>query len=292
MAPTIPFWLGEAPGRSDELSQSVSRLRSDIAARLREAEDRARRSAIDWLAEQPGIGRPAAEQLGEYLATSHAALGCLPTQETIVFERFFDEAGGMQLVIHSPFRQPDQSRLGPGAAQALLPQVQFRTAGRGDRGQHRPVAHHRAQLRTRRRGTLPALGQRANHPDRGAARRADVRHPLALGCRHRLGAAAAARRQEVGPATGAHGGRGPDRRRVSRSARLRRKPGRRARDPRPSAGAADDHRLPDRGNGHRRPGAAAARAGRRRDSCRRMRSDPALAAGARGAGGETVRLSR
>ena len=105
MAPTIPFWLGEAPGRSDELSQSVARLRSDIAGQLREAEDPASApaSAIDWLAEQPGIGRPAAEQLGEYLATSYAALGCLPTQDTIVFERFFDEAGGMQLVIHAPF---------------------------------------------------------------------------------------------------------------------------------------------------------------------------------------------
>jgi ATP-dependent Lhr-like helicase len=101
MAPTIPFWLGEAPGRSDELSRSVARLRSDITTRLRETEGPA--SAIDWLAAQPGIGRPAAEQLGEYLATSHAALGCLPTQDTIVFERFFDEAGGMQLVIHAPF---------------------------------------------------------------------------------------------------------------------------------------------------------------------------------------------
>jgi ATP-dependent helicase Lhr and Lhr-like helicase len=101
LAPTIPFWLGEAPGRSDELSQSVSRLRNEIAWRLREPADEM--PVVDWLAEQPGIGRPAAEQLGEYLATSHAALGCLPTQETIVFERFFDEAGGMQLVIHSPY---------------------------------------------------------------------------------------------------------------------------------------------------------------------------------------------
>ncbi|MEA2739293.1 MAG: ATP-dependent helicase Lhr and Lhr-like helicase, partial [Acetobacteraceae bacterium] len=98
MAPTIPFWLGEAPGRSDELSRSVSRLRADIAAHLREDAP-----VVDWLAAQPGIGRAAAEQLSDYLATSHAALGCLPTQETIVFERFFDEAGGMQLVIHTPY---------------------------------------------------------------------------------------------------------------------------------------------------------------------------------------------
>src|SRR5208337_2491566 len=69
--------------------------------RLREDADEAQ--IIDWLAQQPGVGGPAAEQLAEYLATSHAALGCLPTLETIVFERFFDEAGGMQLVIHSPY---------------------------------------------------------------------------------------------------------------------------------------------------------------------------------------------
>jgi ATP-dependent Lhr-like helicase len=110
-APTIPFWLGEAPGRSDELSQSVARLRSDIAAQLRNGADRREDPhrheelgpVVDWLAGRPGIGTPAAEQLAEYLATAHAALGCLPTQETIVFERFFDEAGGMQLVIHTPY---------------------------------------------------------------------------------------------------------------------------------------------------------------------------------------------
>ncbi len=101
VAPTIPFWLGEAPGRSDELSTSVSRLREAAAARLRagaEAEDIAA-----WLAEQPGITAAAAEQIAEYLATAYAALGCLPTQDTIVLERFFDEAGGMQLVIHTPY---------------------------------------------------------------------------------------------------------------------------------------------------------------------------------------------
>ena len=99
--PSIPFWLGEAPGRTDELSASVSRLRADIAARLRS--DPSGKAARRWLAEDVGIGMPAAEQLIEYLAAASAALGCLPTQDTIVLERFFDEAGGMQLVIHAPF---------------------------------------------------------------------------------------------------------------------------------------------------------------------------------------------
>jgi ATP-dependent Lhr-like helicase len=101
MAPTIPFWLGEAPGRSDELSLAVSRLRADVAERLRAGADI--EPIVAWLVSTLGVARPAAEQLAEYLKTSHAALGCLPTQDTIVLERFFDEAGGMQLVIHSPY---------------------------------------------------------------------------------------------------------------------------------------------------------------------------------------------
>src|ERR1019366_313830 len=99
--PTIPFWLGEAPGRSDELSASVSRLREEIAARLRRGPSGG--SARNFVVREPGVAEPAAEQLIEYLAAWFAALECLPTQDTLVFERFFDEAGGMQLVIHSPF---------------------------------------------------------------------------------------------------------------------------------------------------------------------------------------------
>ena len=94
-------------------------------------------------------------------------------------------------------RQPHQPRLGPGAAQALLPQVQLRAAGGGDRGRHRAVADHRAQLRARRGGALSAFRQRARRADPGAARRADVRHALALDRerrRSRCRASAAARR--------------------------------------------------------------------------------------------------
>jgi ATP-dependent Lhr-like helicase len=100
-APTIPFWLGEAPGRSDDLSRSVSRLRSDLADHL--ARDPTGASALHWLTDDVGLAAAAAEQLVDYLRAAHAALGCLPTLDTIVFERFFDEAGGMQLVVHSPY---------------------------------------------------------------------------------------------------------------------------------------------------------------------------------------------
>jgi ATP-dependent Lhr-like helicase len=95
--PNIPFWLGEAPGRTDELSFAVSRLREDVAARLGSG------AVLDYLTRELQLGTSAAQQLVEYLAAARAALGTLPTQKTLVFERFFDESGGMQLVIHSPF---------------------------------------------------------------------------------------------------------------------------------------------------------------------------------------------
>jgi ATP-dependent Lhr-like helicase len=98
--PTMPFWLGEAPGRTAELSQSVSDLRATMMAQLG---DGGRTQALGWLTGTIGLQTAAAEQIVDYLAAANAALGTLPTLETIVLERFFDESGGMQLVVHSPF---------------------------------------------------------------------------------------------------------------------------------------------------------------------------------------------
>ena len=95
--PTIPFWVGEAPARTAEMSLAVSRLRADVDAKLAAGED-----LMAWLTERTG-NEVAAQQLCEYLAASRAALGTLPTQDTVVFERFFDEAGDQHFVIHSPF---------------------------------------------------------------------------------------------------------------------------------------------------------------------------------------------
>jgi len=101
LPPDIPFWLGEAPARSAEMSQAVSRLREDFAARI---DDGAPRPVIeDWLAREVGVGAVAAAQLYDYLQSGYRALGAMPTQRRLVLERFFDESGGMQLVIHSPF---------------------------------------------------------------------------------------------------------------------------------------------------------------------------------------------
>jgi ATP-dependent Lhr-like helicase len=97
--PSIPFWLGEAPGRTAELSEEVSRLRADVAQRLDDPG-----SAAAWLTREiAGLPEPAARQIAEYLEASHKVLGAIPTQRTIVLERFFDEAGGMQLVVHAPY---------------------------------------------------------------------------------------------------------------------------------------------------------------------------------------------
>src|SRR6266480_171564 len=105
--PSIPFWLGEAPGRSAELSQAVSRLRTEIADRTEEpasdAGEDLRVSSLDWLTNEVGLQTGAAEQIVEYLVTTKLALGVMPTQQQIVAERFFDENGSTHVVIHAPF---------------------------------------------------------------------------------------------------------------------------------------------------------------------------------------------
>ncbi|MEJ2651815.1 MAG: crosslink repair DNA glycosylase YcaQ family protein [Gammaproteobacteria bacterium] len=97
--PNLPFWLGEAPGRSNELSGAVSRLRESVAAKLLDGMAATR----DWLCAELPLPSAAARQLTEYLAAAQAALGVMPTQHTVVLERFFDETGDMHLVIHAPF---------------------------------------------------------------------------------------------------------------------------------------------------------------------------------------------
>lgn len=98
-APNIPFWLGEAPGRTDELSLGVSRLREEIGQVL---ESGGTGAAAAWIEDTLELDAEAARQLADYLGRTLAALGALPTQRRIVMERFFDASGGMQLVIHSP----------------------------------------------------------------------------------------------------------------------------------------------------------------------------------------------
>jgi ATP-dependent Lhr-like helicase len=114
--PNIPFWRGEAPSRTIELSAEVASLREEIAARASSAisnhssdisseSSRVTRqpSPITWLKEQCSLDQRGAEQAVAYVLSGHAVLGAVPTQDTVIAERFFDESGGMQLVIHAPF---------------------------------------------------------------------------------------------------------------------------------------------------------------------------------------------
>ncbi len=97
--PTIPFWVGEAPARTDELSEAVSRLREQVA----QVPTHEIKSFIDSLTSTSGIPKWAVEQLVTYLRAALSALGHMPSQSCLVVERFFDEAEGMHVVLHSPF---------------------------------------------------------------------------------------------------------------------------------------------------------------------------------------------
>ncbi len=104
--PSMPFWLGEAPSRSDEVSAAVSALRGQADALLPGPDAPRAPGALDraiaWFEKDYGLSNSAASQAAEYLAEGKRALGVIPTAETLVLERFFDESGGMQLVLHSP----------------------------------------------------------------------------------------------------------------------------------------------------------------------------------------------
>jgi ATP-dependent helicase Lhr and Lhr-like helicase len=110
MPPSVPFWRGEAPARTAELSQQLGELRKQISDRLpgvlpvegwRNLPVVA--EAVSWLGEECGLDLSGAEQLIQYTLEGRTVLGDVPTQATIIAERFFDEGGGMQLIIHAPF---------------------------------------------------------------------------------------------------------------------------------------------------------------------------------------------
>src|ERR1700758_1813883 len=108
--PTVPFWRGEAPARTDELSAHVAELREKVSSFVPGAASDSKgqltadaMAAVSWLKRECGLDGAGAEQAVEYVVTGRAILGAVPTQKTVIAERFFDESGGMQLVIHAPF---------------------------------------------------------------------------------------------------------------------------------------------------------------------------------------------
>ena len=108
--PTVPFWRGEAPQRTMELSTFVSDLRSEIDERTKDLlpgyvsqTDASVAATVTWLKEECGVDDSGAEQMIGYIVAGRAVLGAVPTLNTIIAERFFDEGGGMQLILHAPF---------------------------------------------------------------------------------------------------------------------------------------------------------------------------------------------
>jgi ATP-dependent helicase Lhr and Lhr-like helicase len=108
--PNVPFWRGEAPARTAELSQQVADLREKVSAMtcdvipsLEMRDSSAVRTTVAWLQRECGVDNAGAEQIVEHIVAGRTVLGTVPTQKTVIAERFFDESGGMQLVIHAPF---------------------------------------------------------------------------------------------------------------------------------------------------------------------------------------------
>ena len=173
-----------------------------VAAARRDRRAARRRSDRDGSAalarsSEVGIAEPAAEQLVEYLAAGHAALGCLPTQDTLVLERFFDEAGGMQLVIHSPFGSRINRAWGLALRKRFCRKFNFelQAAATEDNIVLSLTTAHSFELADVARYLHSATVRDGADP--GAARRADVHDALALGRRRRrwrCRASAAARR--------------------------------------------------------------------------------------------------
>ncbi len=115
-------------------------MRSEIERKLEAALERsesgiraAEQDLAEWLKEEPGLSEAGARQLADYFGATYRALGVIPSQDKLVLERFFDESGGMQLVIHSPFGMRLNRGLGAGVAQTILSIVQLRVAGSGNR---------------------------------------------------------------------------------------------------------------------------------------------------------------
>jgi ATP-dependent helicase Lhr and Lhr-like helicase len=262
--PSIPFWLGEAPGRTEELSAAVSRFKKEIEQRLSAEQGTATR----WLIETVGLDEVAASQLIQYLSAGRAALGCLPTFDTVVFERFFDESGGMQLVIHSPFGSRVNRAWGLSLRKRFCRTFNFelQAAATEDHIVLSLTHAHSFELAEAARylnsnSVRPLLVQ--------ALCGAGVRGALALGRRHCTGVAALSRRQENSCANRANERGGSVGIGVPGPGSLRGESAGRDRSTRSSIGAANDSRLPGRRDGYRSLRERAARTRRRRHPRRR-----------------------
>ena len=274
--PNIPFWLGEAPARTPELSTAVAELREDVAARLEQGTERvpsSREARISsphpdplpegeetctrrhsdvcaWLMAECGLDQAGADQMVAYVAETRAALGAVPSQQTIIAERFFDESGGMQLVIHAPFGARINRAWGLALRKRFCRTFDFEL-----------------QAAATDDGIVLSLGEQHSFPLEtafGMVRSATLDEDLIqavlaapmFGTRWRWNATRALAllrsqwRAARADADSAHAGGGPARRRVPGATRLWRQPsGRIDRATRPPAGERDDQQLPARSDG-------------------------------------------
>ena len=207
--PTIPFWLGEAPGRTWELSDEITQLREGIDRLL----DNPQRAEA-WLVSTAGVSPEVARQLVAYLVEGKRVLGVVPTAGKVVAERFFDESGGMQLVIHAPFGAAINRAWGMALRKRILPRLRLRAPGYGHRRRVElfPGAQH--GFPRGRRVQLPLAQHRGGSTHSGDFPSPPVRNPLALERFPLPGLAPAIRRQEGAGAAAKDALRRPAGRRV------------------------------------------------------------------------------
>ena len=178
----------------------------------------------------------------DYIACGRAVLGAMPTLDTLVLERFFDDTGGMQLVHPLAARRSHQPGVRARAAQEVLPHLRLRAAGRGERRRDRAVARPAPQLPARRGRALRHQPHGRGDLAAGGPRRADVHLAVAVEPQPLAAGAALPRRPPQPAADPAHGSRRPDGGHVPAGRGLPGQPGRAGRDPRPRHRAPDDRR--------------------------------------------------
>ena len=209
--PSVPFWRGEAPARTQELSAHVAGLRKEISDRLPtllpigiSQSQPAVAETVAWLKDECGLDDSGAEQAIEYILQGRAVLGEVPTQDTIIAERFFDEGGGMQLIIHAPFGGRINKAWGLALRKRFCRSFNFELqAAATDNGLNIALAEqHSFPLAD----VFHFLNAETVQPilEQAALASPILRHALALGRQSRSGTAAFSGRQESSAADSAH----------------------------------------------------------------------------------------
>ena len=279
LPPTVPFWLGEAPARSAELSAEVGALRADLEPLLAQADGTGARAMVRGRA---GVSAEVADQVVAYLGAGLAALGALPTQRRLVIERVFDESEGTQLIVHSPYGGRINRALGLALRKRFCVSFDFELQAAADDDtvvlslgpQHSfPLARVPTMLQS---GTATDVLTQAvlPHPMLAARWRWNLNRALVL-------PRSRGRSASTHPPP-AHGGRGPAGGQLAGAGGLSGecRPGARP-GARPRSGTPDGDRLPHRAARCRRPGGPTGRDGGRPGGRPPRRVGGALSPGAR-----------